>query len=96
MSDFNFLNRCMIIHNPEKGFIEMEQFLIYIVRQNVFNRTVEIEIEAEIFSHYRIIGNSWQYCPSEDRVSRKQLLSAPDNFSVLISIHFLTELVGEI
>ena len=35
MFDFNFLNRCMIIQNPEKGFIEMKQFLIYIVRQNV-------------------------------------------------------------
>ena len=33
MFDFNFLNRCMIIQNPEKGFIEMKQFLIYIVRQ---------------------------------------------------------------
>ena len=36
MFDFNFLNRCMIIQNPEKGLIEMKQFLIYIVRQNVF------------------------------------------------------------
>ena len=50
MFDFHFLNRCMIIQNPEKGFIEMgglsntvnqilsemEQFLIYIARQNVF------------------------------------------------------------
>ena len=36
MFDFNLLNRCMIIQNPEKGFIEMKHFLIYIVRQNVF------------------------------------------------------------
>ena len=36
MFDFNFLNRCMFIQNPGKGFIEMKQFLIYIVRQNVF------------------------------------------------------------
>ena len=36
MFDFNFLNRCMIIQNPEKGFIEMKQFLIYIIGQNVF------------------------------------------------------------
>ena len=36
MFDFNFLNRCMIIQNPEKGFIEMKQFLTYIVGQNVF------------------------------------------------------------
>ena len=35
MFDFNFLNRCMIIQNLEKGFIEMKQFLIYIVSQNV-------------------------------------------------------------
>ena len=27
MFDFNFLNRCMIIQNPEKGVIEMKQFL---------------------------------------------------------------------
>ena len=36
MFDFNFLSRCTIIQNPEKGFIEMKQFVIYIVRQNVF------------------------------------------------------------
>ena len=36
MFDFNFLNRCTIIENPEEGSIKMEQFLIYIVRQNVF------------------------------------------------------------
>ena len=36
MFDFNFLSRCMIIQKPEKGFIEMKQFVIYIVRQNVF------------------------------------------------------------
>ena len=36
MSDFNFLNRCIIIQNLEEGFIKMEQFLIYIVRQNIF------------------------------------------------------------
>ena len=36
MFDFKFLNRCMIIQNPEKGFIEMKQFLIYIIGQNVF------------------------------------------------------------
>ena len=36
MFDFNFLSRCMIIQNLEKGFIEMKQFVIYIVRQNVF------------------------------------------------------------
>ena len=36
MFDFNFLNRCMIIQNPEKGFIEIKQLLVYIVRQNVF------------------------------------------------------------
>ena len=35
MFDFNFLNRGMIIQNPKKGFIEMKQFLIYVVRQNV-------------------------------------------------------------
>ena len=36
MFDFNFLNRRMIIQNPEEGFIKMEQFVIYIVRQTVF------------------------------------------------------------
>ena len=36
MFDFYFLNRCMIFQNLEKGFIEMEQFLIYIIRQNDF------------------------------------------------------------
>ena len=36
MSDFNILNRCIIIQYLEEGFIKMEQFLIYIVRQNIF------------------------------------------------------------
>ena len=37
MFDFKFLNRCMIIQNLEKGFVEMEQLLIYIVRQKSFH-----------------------------------------------------------
>ena len=48
MFDFNFLNRCMIIQNPEKGFIEMKQFLIYIVRQNAFipRHLVKVALKA--------------------------------------------------
>ena len=33
---FNFLNRSWLSRTRKKGFIETKQFLIYIVRQNVF------------------------------------------------------------
>ena len=36
MFDFYFLFKVHDYPNPEKGFIDMEEFLIYIVRQNVF------------------------------------------------------------
>ena len=76
MFDFNFLNWCMIIQNPEEGSIEMEQFLIYIVRQSVFIPRDLVKVAQKALRIVVLIAPSDSEFSSKSSFSKSMKLSA--------------------